>query len=388
MQVLFWVCAGLIFYTYFGYPILLYLAYAWAQIRRDWEYLKRRGDRRVRSVREAELPGVSFVIPAYNEEAVLPAKIENLRQLDYPKEKLEVIFVSDGSTDGTNRILESLKEPNFRVILQPQRQGKGSTLNQAVVEAHHPILLFSDTSTLFAPDSVRKLARHFTDPKVGGVCGALRFENSPESGQTEGFYWKYESMLRLMEARLGATLTASGAIYALRRECYDPVSADTVIEDFVIPMNARRMGFAVHYDPEAVATETAASTVAGEFTRRVRLAVGSFRAMKDLAGTPLPVFTRLALFSHKFLRWMVPFFLIGSLVTSGLLWNHPVYRILFVAQMLFYLWALLGFFFRHRLQKVRYALTGYFLIAMNLAFLVGFIRFLTGRKEVTWERVS
>src|SRR5437899_19822 len=249
-----------------------------------------------------------------------------------PSGRLEVIFVSDGSTDATNAILRAAGDPRIRCIYLPTRGGKSSALNQAVAKAHDEILIFSDAATRFAADAVQKLARHFADPRVGAVCGSLDFEASPESRQTEGVYWKYESMLRLMEARLGATLTASGAIYALRRKCYLPLATDAVIEDFVIPMNARRLGYEVVYDPEAVATDFAAASVRGEFTRRVRLAVGSFRNISELIRTPLPSFTRLAFFSHKLLRWVVPILLIGMFVSNALLWDKPLYRIAFTGQ--------------------------------------------------------
>jgi cellulose synthase/poly-beta-1,6-N-acetylglucosamine synthase-like glycosyltransferase len=201
-------------------------------------------------------------------------------------------------------------------------------------------------------------------------------------------YWKYESMLRLMEARLGATLTASGAIYALRRTCYQPLPPASIIEDFLIPMNARMQGYRVIYDPEAVATEFAAATVAAEFTRRVRLAVGSFYALRDLLRIPMRGFTMLAFISHKLLRWLVPFFLIAMLVSNTLLFNRPYYGVMLVGQAFFYVWASLGFLFRKQMQGVRFALVGYFLLAMNLAFLVGFFRYLAGRQEVTWQRVN
>jgi cellulose synthase/poly-beta-1,6-N-acetylglucosamine synthase-like glycosyltransferase len=384
----FWLCTFLIAYTYFLYPMFLFVAYAWSQIWRDWRYLKWRGDRRCPRPAVQELPLITMVVPAYNEESHLPDKLSNLQQLDYPQEKLEVIFVSDGSTDRTNQILENLTASNVRAIFLRQRHGKPLALNQAVMAAQHEILVFSDAATLFAPDALQKLIRHFSQSGVGAVCGALKFRGSPESKQTEGVYWGYESMLRLMESRLGATLTASGAIYALRRECYRPLPADSVIEDFVIPMNARKLGYRVLYDPEAIGMEFAAESIKGEFRRRVRLAIGSFRNLPEFLRVPLPRFTRIAFFSHKVLRWMVPFLLIGVLLSNAFLLRELPYRITAVSQLLFYLWAALGLVLHQQMQKLRFGLVGYFLLAMNLAFLVGFIQFLSGKTEATWERVG
>ena len=387
-KIIFWACTFLIAYTYLLYPILLFCLYAATQVWRDLRYLGSRRNRRPVKPLPEQLPAVSLLIPAYNEFGSLHVKIANLRMLDYPADKIEIIFVSDGSTDGTNDFLKALPDPNMRVVILPERKGKANALNHAVIQARNEILIFSDASTIFVPDAVRTLVRHFSDATVGAACGALQFEGTLEAQHTEGAYWKYECTLRLMEARLGATLTASGAIYALRRECYRPLPPETVIEDFLIPMNARKQGYRVLYDPEALATDVPAPSVAGEFTRRVRLSVGSYQALGELLRVPMRGFTLLAFVSHKVLRWTLVFLLIGLAVSNVFLVGTPFYRIALVAQLAFYLWAALGFAFRHSLRSVRFALIGYFLLAMNLAFLVGFVRFLVGRQEVTWQRVN
>ncbi len=384
----FWTSLLLVAHTYLLYPIVLFLAYSLVQVRRDWHYLRSRRDNRSPAQGATRLPPVTLIIAAYNEEARLRDKLANIRRLDYPRDRLQVIVVSDGSTDRTNDILRAAPDAGIECIFLPARRGKSSALNHAVAQARHDILIFSDAATLFAPSAVEKLARHFGNPRVGVVCGSLQFEASAESRQTEGVYWTYESMLRLMEARIGATLTASGAIYALRRCCYLQLSAETVLDDLVIPMHARKLGYRVRYDPEAIGTDFAASSVAGEFTRRVRVATGSFRALGQIVRTPLDPVTAFAFFSHKFLRWILPFLLIAMLASSALLWTQPVYRIAFLGQVAFYLWAALGFLFRQRMQGIRYGLLAYYLLAIHLAFLVGFVRFLGGRKETAWQRVS
>lgn len=387
-QWLFWVCVFLVLYSYFLYPVILFGAYSLSQIRRDWRYLTSRRDRRAPSPEGAQLPGVSLVVAAYNEEDYLPGKIENARELDYPTNKLELIFVSDGSIDRTNEILANLEEQNLRTFLLRRREGKANAINRGTALAQHDIVIFSDAATLFSPDAIKKLVRHFSDPSVGVVCGALQFHATEESRQTEGIYWKYESMLRLMEGRLGATLTASGAIYAVRRLCFQELAKDTILEDLMIPMHARKAGFRVVYDPEAIAVDFAATSVAGEFTRRVRLAVGSFRALGDLIHTPLEGFALLAFVSHKLLRWIVPFLLIGTIASSCLLLGSSFYRSVFAIQASIFLWAAMGYLFEHRAKRVRFGLLGYFWLAMNIAFLVGFWRFLFSHRDSTWQRVS
>lgn len=384
----FWICFFLVAYTYFIYPLVLFFAYACAQVRRDWKYLSGRRSRRAIDAAETELPAVSLIVPAHNEAAVLPDKLANLGILSYPPEKLEVIFVSDGSKDATNEILAGQAAENVRSIFLPERGGKANALNHGVEQANNEILVFSDASTLFAPNAISKLVRHFSNPEVGVVCGALEFVSTSESRQTEGIYWKYEGMLRLMEGRLGATLTASGAIYAVRRASYQPLSRHTIVDDLVVPMNARCLGYKVIYDPEAIGSDFAAASVKDEFARRVRIAVGSFRALGQLWRVPMPGFTRVAFYSHKLLRWVLPFLLVGVLFSNLFLVRESFYGAIFVAQSLFYVLACAGFLFHARLEPVRYVLFSYFLVAMNLAFLVGFFRFLRGPKEVGWQQVN
>jgi cellulose synthase/poly-beta-1,6-N-acetylglucosamine synthase-like glycosyltransferase len=385
---IFWFCLLLIVYSYLLYPILLFIGYSIAQIHRDVTYLASRRDRRARPLLEPELPIVSLIIPAYNEERCLPEKLANISQIAYPQSNLEVIFVSDGSTDRTNEILRDSRLANVRSIFLPDRAGKFNALNRGVAESRGEILAFCDASTLFAPDAVRMLVRHFSSPSVGGVCGAVQLRGNAESHQTEGAYWKFESMLHLMEGRLGATVTASGAIHALRRSCYQPLEPGDVIDDFLIPMRARQMGYRIRHDPEALATEFSADSVKGEFTRRVRLATGSFRALSRLGRSFPGSLAGWALFSHKVLRWVLPFLLIGVFISNLFLVRHPLYRVAFFCQLAFYCWAALGFLFRQRMQRVRYALVGYFLVAMHVAFLVGFWRYLSKQADSTWQRVN
>lgn len=386
--VLFWVSLAVVLYTYLIYPVVLLVCFAISQLRTDLRYLFARIDRRVARLARSEMPGVTFVIPAYNEEKHLQAKIENVRALDYPGEKLQVVIISDGSTDGTNEILRSIEDTHIEPVILSARGGKANALNCGVERARHDLLVFSDSSTLFEPDAVQKLVRHFADPQIGAACGALRFRASAESQQTEGVYWKYESALRLMESHLGASLNASGAVYALRRRAYEPLRRGAVLDDLLVPMGARRLGYQVIYDPEAIATDYAPDTIRGEFARRVRIAAGSFQALPELLRMHLDAFTAFCFFSHKLLRWFLPFFLIALLACNALLIDRTFYMVFAAAQVSFYAWAVLGLTCHERLKRVRYALIGHFLLAMNAAFLVGFFRYLKDRNSIEWQRVS
>lgn len=389
-RVLFWLAAGLLAYTYLLYPLLLWQAHLVVQIHRDWDYLRRRRDRRVPPLPGNAEPGVSLIIPVHNEVAQLPAKLENLRALDYPRERLEIVFISDGSTDGSEAWLAA-HAADCTLLALPRCGGKAQALNCGVAAARHPLLVLCDAATELAPDAIRKLARHFQDERVGVACGALEFRATPDSAATEGVYWRYECLLRLMEARLGATLTASGALYALRRACFSPLPAHTLIDDFVLPMAARARGYRVVFDPEARAWDFAASQVEGEFRRRVRLAVGSFRALGALLRAPADLRTRWAFFSHKVLRWFAPFLMLALLAGSLALAAHPFYATALAAQAAFYLWAAFGW---HRGATPassgrhwgwRSSRLAFYLLAMNAAFAIGFFHAVGRRGEVTWQ---
>ena len=384
----FWTCLFFLGYAYFLYPACLFLMYVAAQAWRDLKYIASDDERRATNRCEENLPCVSMIVAAFNEEKDLPRKLQNVRELDYPADRIQVIIVSDGSTDRTNDILRSVSASNVEAVILAENRGKANALNSGTERAQHDIFILTDTSTVFDRQAVRNLVRHFSDPSVGTVCGTVRLEGSKESQNTEGAYWKYDRALRMMEGRLGATIVATGAIYAIRRKCFVPLDPSTILDDLIIPMNTRRAGLRIVHDPEAVAQEFSAESVANEFTRRVRLAVGSFRALPTLLTLPLDFVSAWALFSHKFLRWLVPFLLAGLLVSSTLLARHTIYRIALILQIGFYLWAGLGYLFRSQLRSVRFALVGYFLLTMHLAFVVGLYRYLFRDQRASWERVA
>jgi cellulose synthase/poly-beta-1,6-N-acetylglucosamine synthase-like glycosyltransferase len=386
--IIFWCAVALVIYAHIGYPVVLFVCYGLVQMKRDWQFLHHRRDRRRAELADAELPTVTMLFAAYNEEEHLAEKLENTKQLNYPAGKLQVVIVSDGSSDRTNAILRANDDPRFEIVIRTERAGKCAALAVAVERARNSIFVLCDGSTMFAADALRKLVRHFQDPAIGAVCGALSFQCNAESSQTEGLYWKYETALRLMEARLGATLTPSGAIYAVRGDIYLPPSPDVLVDDILTLMNVRSAGFEVHYDPEAKAVDFPATSVAGEFHRRVRIGTGSFRALPALLRVPKTRFTSFAFFSHKLLRWILPVLMILILASNLFLLRQPFYRLTLIAQLLILLWAAMGFVFRKPLSGVRFSLVGYFLVAMNLAFLVGLLRSLSGGKEVAWQRTN
>ncbi|MGH9477027.1 MAG: glycosyltransferase [Terriglobales bacterium] len=380
----FWTACALVVYTYVLYPVLLFLVSSAVELNARRRRLLAPA---VAPAAPSSLPAVSVVVAAHNEQQELPGLIACLRCLDYPRDRIELVVVSDGSSDGTEALLENLQEPWVRLHRLARQQGKAAALNVGVAGARFPLLLLTDASTRPQADSLRLLMRHFADAQVGVVCGALRFRYGAQARHTEGAYWAYECLLRLMEASLGATLTASGAFYAVRKACFPRLPETAWIEDFLVPMHARQVGYRVLYDPEAWAGETPAPSVAGEFRRRVRLAVGSFRAIRVLVAARLDAATRWALISHKLLRWLVPFLLLGALACSAALWSMPLYRTLFCLQAAVYALAAAGAGGWRPLRDSRLACGLGFFCAMNAAFLWGFVQFLRDRKETSWQQV-
>jgi cellulose synthase/poly-beta-1,6-N-acetylglucosamine synthase-like glycosyltransferase len=380
MGVLFWACVGLMLYTYLLYPLLIIV---WARL-----------FRRHTPAGELDLPTVSMVIAAYNEEDVIGKKLRNCLALDYPAERIEFLLGSDGSTDQTNEILSDCVDARIRAFLYQERAGKLNVLNKIVPAARGDILVFSDANTMYESDAVQKLVRHFEDLTVGGVCGRLILMNPNDSdgGRGEGLYWRYENVLKRAEGLIYTVIGANGAIYAIRRELFRPLPARAVVmDDFLIPLRVLEQGQRVVYDPDARAIESTSPDMHGEFTRKVRIAAANFNAIPHILGllNPLRGFVALALWSHKMVRWSVPFLAIGALVTNALLLDvDRVYVVTLSLQLIAYVGAIIGYLGDRLFHRSGLFLPFYYLVTMNLAVLLGFWRSVTRTQEVAWERVQ
>lgn len=327
----FWSSVALIAYGYLGYPVLVYLL----------------GRLRGRPhLREEITPRISLLVPAYNEGAVVRAKIHNCTQLDYPREQLEVFMASDGSTDGTSELIaEAGNAGLLRGVVYQQRRGKAAVLNDLVAKASGEILVFSDASTMLDRGSLRALASNFADARVGCVSGIYRVVPGDRqgSGGAEAVYWRYETFIRHAEARLGSMLGAHGALYAIRRELFEPLDAGTRNEDFILPVIILMKGYRSVYDIRAVATEDAGEMTG--FSRRVSLAAGNYQQMALLwkrGGWLRKPFLVFQLWSHKGLRLVTPLLLLGMYLSNLWLVSSAGYRAVFAAQTVFFTAALLG----------------------------------------------
>src|SRR5438105_12298110 len=342
LAILFWIAVLAVLHTYVFYPLLLIVADGFAQARSAWQYIG--GSERRRTPAQLGLPHVSVLIAAYNEASCIGRRIENLLEQDYPADCLEILVGSDGSTDGTDAIVQHYAARGVK-LSRGERTGKAGVLARLIGIARGEVLVLTDANTEFEKDAVRQLVQHLRDPAVGLVCGRLRLHSPLGAPIAEGAYWRLESLLKLYESRRGCVMGANGGIYAVRKHLFPPLPAGTVVDDFVAALRVLQTGYEVCYEPEAVAHEEAAPGHADEYRRRVRIAAGCFRALaqfRDLLSFRHG-FTAFALWSHKVLRWLVPQALVIALLTNALLATQSRgYALLLLAQRAIYTLAALG----------------------------------------------
>jgi cellulose synthase/poly-beta-1,6-N-acetylglucosamine synthase-like glycosyltransferase len=374
MEVIFWLLAAVVVYVYAGYPLLLVV-------------LSGLGARR--PVRKGEIePGVTLIVSAFNEAAVIAEKIRNSLALDYPREKIEIVVISDASDDGTDEIVGQFAAQGVRLLRMSDRGGKTLGLNAGVRAAKGEIVVFSDANAMYLPDAIRKMARNFADPAVGAVVGESTYADA-EGGaqQSESLYWKYETGIKRLETQIGSTVGGDGAIYAIRRSLYRDMRADA-LSDFVNPMQIVQAGYRCIYEPEAQSIEEAAEGFEKEFRRKVRIVNRAWRATWTLPALLNPLrfgWFSLELISHKLLRWLMPVFLVAVLVVNVLLIERaPLYSWLMLLQLLFYALALAGYLTRGRPTQPRLLYVPYYFCLVNIASARGIIEAYRGRTYTTW----
>ncbi|MEO8737513.1 MAG: glycosyltransferase family 2 protein [Edaphobacter sp.] len=370
MKVLFWLSFAASIYTYFGYAICL------------WLYARLRPRPIVKGV---IAPSVSIVIAAHNEEASLTAKIENLRILDYPKNLLQIVIASDGSTDRTAIILGE-HAPFILSVILDKPNGKAYALNAAVKHATGEILVFLDIRQSVAPNAISELVSCFADPEVGAASGELLLESSSGAPSTDalGIYWKIEKAVRRLESASGSVVGVTGAIYAIRRELYTEIPAGTILDDVFVPMNVVRMNKRVVFQPSAIARDQLFSEKGKEFSRKVRTLTGNYQLLRIapwLLSSENPLLLRFI--SHKLMRLAVPLLLVLMLISSAVIYS-PFYRAVFWLQVLFYLLAACGTLnlATRKFKPVAVAST---FVMLNAAAAIAFYNFIVG-KDVVWVR--
>ncbi len=374
-ELVLWLSAAALLYTYAGYPLLLLI-------------VSRLRPREVK--RSAFEPMVSVIVTAYNEERGLAAKLENTLALDYPRELLEIIVASDCSSDRTDEIARGFAERGVRLLRQPQRLGKTAAQNMAVAEARGEIILFSDATSLYQRDVLRAMMPSFADPTVGCVAGRLIYVDPSDSkvGRGAQSYWSYETFLKEHESRIFSLIGASGCLYAVRRSAYVALYPEAC-SDFIIATKMVEQNLRAVYEPAAVCTEETNRQTGKELTMRVRVIAQTFTDLWRHRAMMNPFrsgFYAVQLLSHKVMRYAVPFFLIAILVTSGILAPYSMlYFILVLGQLGCYLTALVSWVLeRAGVHNRMLALPLYFVLS-NLAALIAFYQFLRGERYAHWE---
>ena len=354
MAIAFWLLIFIVFYSYLGYGILLGLLVK----------LKKKFSKSQTTPPQYDLPEVTFLVAAFNEELWIEEKIQNSLALDYPKEKIHFFFVTDGSNDSTaDRIVDFKNTEGYHIELfhQPERRGKIAAVERVMPFVKTPIVVFTDANTDINPDAIRKIVRHYADPKVGAVAGEKRVEMSSgeASGAGEGIYWKYESVLKKWDSELYSAVGAAGELFSIRTELYEPVEKDTLIEDFVMTMRIAERGYKIVYESDAYAVEGHSANIKEELKRKIRISAGGLQAVWRLRALLNPLKHGILSFqylSHRVLRWtLAPLALPLIFVLNWLLilivdpdtigrggnWAG-LYTFIFGAQVVFYLSAILG----------------------------------------------
>ncbi len=372
MKLFFWISISFIFYTYLGYPLLLVL------LARLFPHTCSRG---------TCMPVVSVVMAACNESRNISKRLENLLSQDYPSDRYQIIVVSDGSSDRTNEIVSSYENRNVLLIPLAERVGKALALIQGVNRAVGDIVVFADARQSFAPDAVRQLVSSFADPAVGCVSGELMFLDDAESGirAEMGAYWRYEKAVRKLECASGSVVGATGAIYAIRKELYRPLPDGTILDDVLTPMTIALQGFRVLFDGAAMAYDVVSKDIDQEWTRKVRTLAGNWQLLSIAPSLIAPWRCSLwwRFLSHKIFRLLVPFFL-PCVLTASLVAEGMVYRAALCAQLALYITALAGFVVPE-LRKLRLVNVANFFLVMNLAAVVGFWRWVSGKCGTAWQ---
>lgn len=374
----FWFCLAVCVYIYFGYPALLWIL---SRVR-------------ARPVAVADAaPRMTVVVPAYNEEKNIAAKLENTLSLDYPADRLEVIVASNGSTDATNEIVGGFGDPRVRLLALPQ-PGKAEALNEAVSLASGDVLVFTDADFLLDHQTLRVIGRKFADTEVGGVCGARKTSvrrDGDSTGEGEGMYARWDKWQKILESRIGSVFAADGLLYAIRRDLYVPIADPAQSDDMAISMRVPLQGYRLLYEPDATAWENATVRAAEEFRRKIRITAHSVSALLKL-GRPLVTsgFYSVELLSHKLVRHFIAFFLIPLFFASAaLVRTSPLYALALGGQVAIYGLAAAGALLRDRpIGRSRFFTVPYYFCFVNAAAFIGILTMFRGGTKTAWTSRS
>jgi len=387
-EVIFWILLFILVYTYAGYAFILFFLLQ----------VKKLIPGKTKSTLQNYEPHVCLFVTAFNEKDYIAQKVSNSFELDYPKEKVQYLWITDGSDDGTPEMLKNYDE--LEVHHSPERRGKMHAMNRGMKFVKAPVVIFSDTNTRLNKNAIREIVARFSDKKVGCVAGEKRIvEHDADAAAAagEGLYWKYESWIKKMDAKLNSAVGAVGELFAIRRELFEEVETDTILDDFIISLRIAQKGYKIDYTPNAYAEETASLNVKEELKRKIRITAGGIQTMLRLKSLFNPFkFGLLSwqYFSHKVLRWTLApfslflvFFLNFLIVWNNAVWFTPtIYTLLLYVQLLCYLLAAIGWFFENRKLHFKLIFIPYYFVSINYASVRGVFRFFRGKQSVNWEK--
>lgn len=376
-QIIFWLSLAALIYTYIGYPIFVYVV----------SFL-----RPLKVQKSGFLPNVTVIITAYNEERDIRAKLENTLQIDYPKNKLEILVASDCSNDKTDEIVKEFANKGVKLYRQTERLGKTMAQNAAVEKASGEIILFSDATTMYEKDVLQAMLPNFADKTVGCVAGKLIYvdDSSSNVGKGAKSYWNYETFIKTSESRACSLIGASGCLYAVRKSLYQPMYAEAC-SDFLICTIIYRQGFRSVFEPNAVCTEETNRQTDKEMQMRVRVIGQTFTDLWRNRAVLNPLksgFFAVQVISHKVFRYAVPLFLLVILLSSTILaFSSIFFTLIFAVQFIFYLMALTGWLLERRGKNVGILAIPLYFVLTNLASLIAFYKFLSGENYARWEPI-
>lgn len=387
LEIIFWIAAFVVFYTYLGYGLLLFIL---VKIKRIVV-----GPQKLPVF--DELPEVTLFITAWNEESVIEGKMKNCHALNYPKDKLKIVWVTDGTTDGTNEKLKAY--PDVTVHFRPERLGKTAAMTRGVTFVETPLIVFTDANTFLNPDSVLLIVNRFADPKVGCVAGEKRVmqedkDRAVSSG--EGFYWKYESKLKTWDDELCSVVGAAGELFAIRTHLFEAMPKDTLLDDFILSLRIVMRGYKTAYTPNAYAEETSSAEMVEEEKRKVRIAAGGLQSIWRLRPL-LNVFkygtVSFQYISHRVLRWSVTPVLLFLLLPLNILMvaidsSNTMYVVILALQLLFYAAGHAGKLLEQRKIRFKALFIPYYFIFMNICVFKGVAYLRRKRNNGAWERAK
>ena len=387
LKVLFWICLILVFYTYLGYGMLLWLLVSIKRLiyGKPKKQELPTGD---------ELPEVTLMICAYNEQDIVESKMENTHQIDYPK--LKVVWVTDGSNDQTNDYLA--KYHDVEVIYSPERRGKTAALNHGLALVQSELVVMTDANTMLNPESIQEIVRCFMDPKVACVAGEKRVAARHEgqvAAESEGLYWKYESTLKRWDGELYSAMGAAGELCAIRRSLYEPMPENALLDDFVMSLRMVDKGYKIAYTSEAYAMEYGSANLEEESKRKRRIAAGGLQSIWWLRSMLNPLHQPVVAFqfiSHRVLRWSITpialLLLIPLNVLLVFLKAGAVYNWIWVLQILFYIAAFLGYLLERKGKKNKFLYIPYYFLFMNLNVFKGMAYLKSHKSSGAWEKAK